>query len=463
MSKKKNKSTKSIVWLTLISLFIIVFGLLAFLPSFALPKVKMFGKDLGLYDFNSIYSTIDTGADFNGGTYAIFDAKLDSDTTKSDVKKSRGEALEIMRKRLSKMEIADAKAEAYGETGIKVTIPQTGTDATSIFNLICTTGKLTFITSTTLDDKEAYPELDIDITQEGEEEKTYQQIVESSKHFKSVEKAYFEDTLYLAFTFNGAGANLFETATERVSSASGTIALYFEGAEAVLTEATLSESYKETIYVSGFTESQADKILAVYKSGIMDFEIEEKQVFSYGLESKASSNQFDKFFIGYIVLLAIAIVFMIVYYRGFGVAVSLSYLLFILMTVAVLAWVPFIEAGLHTVVGLALVTVIMFMCSIYQIGKIKREYNTKNKPLDSSVKLGYKKSIFGMMDLHLLLLVAGGIMWLVGKLSTMGAILVFGSICSALVSFVFIRGFIKLFLGITTNRKFYKLNKREID
>lgn len=144
------------------------------------------------------------------------------------------------------------------------------------------------------------------------------------------------------------------------------------------------------------------------------------------------SGELSAIWLGVAVLATVVavIVFSVIKYRWLGVVHSLMVLTytFAMITAILLVGVQLTAAGAVTaVLGLALLSA----CNIFVFETVKNE-TALGRTIASSVKLGYKKCLFGVLDAHIILLIAAVLMTLVGagEISACGLIFLIGVIAS---------------------------------
>lgn len=127
-----------------------------------------------------------------------------------------------------------------------------------------------------------------------------------------------------------------------------------------------------------------------------------------------------------LLIVIIAIVYSIIKYRALGIVNSLMILTysFAQVTAIMLIGIQLTIAGAFTaLLGLAA----MCVSNSYVFESVRKE-TALGRTIGSSVKIGYKKTLFGILDAHIILVIAAVIMALVGvgELSACGLIFLIG-------------------------------------
>ena len=131
-----------------------------------------------------------------------------------------------------------------------------------------------------------------------------------------------------------------------------------------------------------------------------------------------------------LVIIAAAIIYSIIRYRLLGIVNSIMIAAYsvALATAMLLTGVQVTIAGvLNAILGLA----VLCASNFYVFENVRYE-TTVGRTIQSSVKLGYKKSLFGVLDVHIVLIIASAIMALVGvgELAACGLIFLIGVLAS---------------------------------
>jgi preprotein translocase subunit SecD len=152
---------------------------------------------------------------------------------------------------------------------------------------------------------------------------------------------------------------------------------------------------------------------------------------------------------GGIAAAVLLLVFFVLRYKGLGVLAGMSFLAFFVLLLLTAAVQPFgaltLTAAAAIVFGFALFAV----SQIAAFGRLKEGY-AQGKSFQASAASAYKQSFWTVFDIHLLTLVLGGALWLLGEGAVVGFafVLILADVLSLLASTVLTRYLIRLTAAI---------------
>ena len=188
----------------------------------------------------------------------------------------------------------------------------------------------------------------------------------------------------------------------------------------------------DTFYISVGDEATARNYSALLNSAATGNPLE--YVYSYEeviyTTAYSGENAAMALAIAALLVLVALMVFSVIRYRMLGVTFSLMALLFsgAMIAVTYLVGVTLTMAGVFT----AVMCLMLFAgCNFFSYEQIRRESDA-GRTIQSAVKLGYKKTFTGVLDLHIVLLIVSVILALVcvGEAAACGMILLIGTIAS---------------------------------
>ena len=114
------------------------------------------------------------------------------------------------------------------------------------------------------------------------------------------------------------------------------------------------------------------------------------------------------------------------------------------------------------VIPILLASVIALACNLLAFKNISDEFYS-GKTLNAAVKSGYKKSLAFTIDVHVILLIAAIVLWLISASVVKFAALIFliGIVISALTTLLLTRFYLYLFLSSAKNKIAFCNFKRE--
>lgn len=450
---------KSVVLLTLITIVIVVLCAMIVVPAFDIPfTVKTWTPVVGTYDL---------GAELGGGYYTYYypQGVISETEYKTECESKEGDADKLEEYRNSyvrhgglylsadtddgvldenrevtqefkdafeaaKKEIASRYEEkkyssfrvsVVDDYALRVEVPSSDTSAGTTLTYFSYTGEFTLSDGTNT------------LFEEGKN-------VVASDYFDGFAAKTSRDSAYIQIDLTSKGRALIKDITTTLSESSGT--LYFKVGDQQIIPLTVSSVMDEkTMAISGsYTYETASTVAALLNSAVragdlgLTFTVDEVRTSAPVYGEKAQTL----LYIALLVILVAAIVLPIVKYRGFGGAMAYSTLSYLIITALCFGFITssVFEFTLGSVIIFLLGLLTTVLLNAYVYGAIKSEFET-GKTVESSVKSGYKKTVWGVVDIYAVL-VAASVALLIGAagLHTMAlqALICFisGAFCSLL-------------------------------
>jgi preprotein translocase subunit SecD len=256
-----------------------------------------------------------------------------------------------------------------------------------------------------------------------------------NSYFKSISKYGVGQSYAVKLNLTSDGATFIESATTKVADSSDQTILFYIG-ESQLLSLTCEESLSgSSFYISANDSATASDYSIVLSSVVSGNTL--SLVYSYDeivSETSEYGTSLALFFaIGTAIILLAFVIFFIVRYKWLGAVKALllvGYALAMLYLVYLLPIVVTVPVALTMVAGLVLTA-----CVDLYIFEAVRKETKLGRTMQSSVKTAYKKSWLGVLDLHIVLLVASICLLLigVGEISACG----FALMVAVIVSYLF--------------------------
>ncbi len=250
--------------------------------------------------------------------------------------------------------------------------------------------------------------------------------------FKSVTYYSYGGTYAIKFNLTDEGQEVMETISKRVSLSDDTYIRFYVGDSNVINltcEETMDSSY---FYIESSDEATARSYVALLNSVATGQTLEFDYTYDSVLYGTPASGEHTALLlaIAVLVILVALMSFAIWRYRLLGLVFSLMLLAFADAVVTFM----FVTALQLTTIGVfaALACLMMFTaCSFWSFEAVRSETQV-GRTIQASVKVGYKKTFTGILELHLVLLVVGIMLALIclGEASVIGLIILAGSIAS---------------------------------
>ena len=420
---------KSGIILGIIVFFTAILAVLDF-ASFKVPFVKN-----GVYDFNSIGSTIGLGIDLKGGYSAVLTPEY-TDEQQDDIDTLFESAVDILRARLDNKGYTEAIITIQGVGDgreIRVEIPEVE-NADEILKIIGSSGKLTFV-----DEAGA-------VYLEGSD-------------IRDCAAGYDENGLPIVMLeFTPQGTSKFSHATKQLAGQT----MYIKLGDETISSPTVNEQItSDSAQIEGLeTIETAESIAAVIKAGKIDFE------FKIGSSSRISASLGENALpasvlaggIGLLIIFAV----MILFYRGMGIASSLALTIYTVLMILLLALVPWVELTLPGIAGIILSIGMAVDANVIIFERIKEEY-ASGKTVKSAINTGFKRAFITIFDSNITTILAAIVLWILcpGSIKGFAITLLIGIILSMITAIVVTRSLIKLIGNLGGNKSSFLGLKRE--
>lgn len=284
-------------------------------------------------------------------------------------------------------------------------------------------------------------------------------------YVKSVSARSSSGTDYLIFNMTDEGRQAIAEAT-----ADATGYLYFYVGDDVVVSLTISAQIDQnSLAISGGFTSETSVIAAslidtAIKSGTSgDLKIDMSEI-SY-VKAGFGDNALVFLYIAIGVLSIAMAVFFFVRYRRLAFAHIYSYLVFIIaMTICVWASAS-LYIGVGTVVAFAVTAFLLCVSNAISYEYARKEYEG-GKTMTFSIKTGYRKCMWHIFDIHIVLAVLGLLIYLIGltELSVFGAVFALGVVFSGVCSLLLNRFFWYIMMPFAKNQsKFCHFKRTEVD
>mgnify|MGYP002798211602 FL=1 len=421
--KRKSRRVKSIVFLTVLSLLIVLAAVFAFV-SFDLNATD---------EYHGYVSTISLGLDLSGGVYAVYNVDTSSEEYTSMTSEEQTAAIQgtadTMQSLLFNRGYTEAQVTVYGTT-IRVEVPDVD-DPERIFDLVgrpaslWLQGSSSQVTSSSAYDEKA-------------DGMDGSHIANAGLSYDSSSGEYV-----VVLEFDEEGTKLFSDLT---STYSGKYIAIFVNRELLISpkvnEAITSGQCTISGGWSGSTGYQDAYELAVQimaGSFAVPLDMAESGVISATLGSSAITAGIISGAVG----LALIVVYMIVLYKMMGVASALSLVYYAFTYLFLLAVFPWVQLTLSGIAGVLLSIGMAVDANVIIFERIKEE-SAAGKALGTACSLGFKRSAGAIIDGNITTIFGAVILIIVGSfgasaLQGFGITLLIGIVLSLICSMLLTR------------------------
>lgn len=431
MSKRK-----SIIFLTIIAVFIIGLALLI-IPLNGKESFQIGNTN---YDYYWISTAIKQGLDLKGGMYAEYRANTEGI---SNPDKAIDGAISNLESLLFSRGYTEAIVTKQGTNEIRVEVPDIQ-DTEALMALIGKPATLEF------KDKEGTL------------------WVEGSKHLEDAAVAQQEGQYVISLQFNKAGTEAFAKATEHVynNTDDKILQIYIDGevfmepkvngvisdGRAVITSQEFAASY-----------DKANEYAVKIKAGASEVKLTllRSETISPSLGDEALMNSIIAAAIGLMLIYAL----MIWLYRVFGACASIALLIYVELLVVALAIVPWVQLTLPGIAGVILSIGMAVDANVIIFERIKETRTIGNRSIPSSVKTGFQKALIAILDSNITTIIGAIVMMIFGStaIKSFAITLLIGIIISMFTAILVTRLLINCFLALNDESDvMYGLRKREV-
>lgn len=435
MNKKK-----SIVVLCIVSVFIILMAVFAFV-SFPIAGT--------VYDYTGYAKTIKLGLDMSGGVSAVF--KVVPDEYENLDNRISGTISSLQSLLVSKgytEATVTRGTTSDGVTTIRVEIPDVD-EPERVLDLIGRPASLYF----TLED------LGNEATKDKLKEKAF---LSGREHLETAYVTTDSNGNYaIGLKFNAEGTKKFAEVT--AANVNKSTYIYVGGTKIMAPKINSAISDGSAIITGNYTYAEAYKFATRLQSGTFGVTLDKLSVKS--ISATLGENSIRIALIAGVIGIALIFVFMGIAYRGLGIAADLALCVYIVLLLWFCAVLPWVQLTLPGIAGILLSIGMAVDANVVIFERVKDEYKHSSKPIPTAIKTGFKRSTGAIIDGNVTTLIGAIVLWVLGSASIVGfAVTLFiGIVLSMFTSLVVTRLILKAFMPLnSTGEKFYGL-KREVE
>ena len=228
--------------------------------------------------------------------------------------------------------------------------------------------------------------------------------------------------------------------------------------EKIISIATIQERLSKSFQITGLDSSDEARKLALYlRAGSMAapmYIVEERTV-----GPSLGADNIEKGKISVIIGLILVLVFMLYYYRVFGLFANSALIINILIIVSIMSLIPGATLTLPGIAGIVLTVGMAVDANVLIFERIKEEVRNGSTPL-ASIELGYKKAFSTILDANITTLIASIILFIfgTGPIKGFAVTLSIGIISSMFTAIILTRILADTVYENNTNLKVTKLN-----
>lgn len=427
MNKKK-----SIVVLSIVSVFIILMAV------FAVVEFPIAGT---VIDYTGYAKTIKLGLDMSGGVSAVFEVQPDEFDDLDTRVNGTIDSLQSLLVSKGYTEATVTKGSSNGNTTIRVEVPDVD-DPERVLDLIGRPATLEF---------------------KGENNVDAENLLVGRDHLESAFVTTDSNGNFaVGLKFNEEGTKKFAQVTKDYLNKSTYIFINGELYTTVTVNATITDGSAIITNNSGYTYQEAYDFATQLQSGTFGVKLRQTEV--RNISPTLGENSIKVALIAGIIGVALIFLFMVIAYRGLGLAADIALLVYVVLLIWFCAVLPWVQLTLPGIAGILLSIGMAVDANVIIFERIKDEYRHSSKPIVTSIKTGFKRSTAAIIDGNITTLIGAVVLWILGSASIVGfAVTLFiGIILSMFTSLVITRLVLKCFMPLnSTSAKFYGLKREE--
>ncbi len=462
MNKKK-----SIVWLVVAAVVIVLAAAFGFAPRFAISKADDFCSALNLIELSSdfksgaeyvIYTADEYYMDVFGN-YTDKDGNVVDEDSKvaipaEELKASLEKAAEIMKKRLGYLSAKDIKVTVLDGKAIRVECVQASSSVSSTIFKSFVSNRGT-VSIKVLDTE----------PKDGVDYSKYDDVLTPDK-IEFVQAGQVSQSAYgMYFSFKNDGAVLLSKATAKASSSNTLyVTLLLDGQLVGYTDTTSAVTTNTSYFLISNVSSYdtTTKVALDIKSGDFNVDFRTEHLAIRKLGPAYGENAAKNCFLVLVIVFAVAAVVMIVMYGLNGFVAFLSTLLFATLVVFMLAYIPAAPFGFNSFIGALVGLVFGIAVQFILLESVAYQYNKLGRSRLDAIKDGYKKAFWinlamSVAALFTAVFTAVFIPNLVGFAMSVLYSVIASAICSMAVS----RGLLLLVRSASDNDKLYGYKRQQ--
>ncbi len=154
-----------------------------------------------------------------------------------------------------------------------------------------------------------------------------------------------------------------------------------------------------------------------------------------------------------LIVVALAFILLCVRYKELGLVGSLALVFYLVLFAFFMQSIPFITLTLSGVIGSILSFLVATFMIMHIYEKMKEDYKL-GKKIHLSFKGGFKKSLWTILDLNAVLILASIFIWVIAPVSMkcFAITTILGSLLSIFISLALLRWFVSIYLSINSSK-----------
>ncbi len=400
---------------------LIVFLAIVLIISF-FAYIAVYGLNIGKYEIVPVKKLIKLGLDLRGGATVLLEAKDNPNDPVTDEKMAR--AVATIRERIDSIGVAEPIISRVGNDRIEVQLPEIQ-DPQRALDLIGQTAQLEFV-----------------------EEET-QTVILTGNDIKRAEaerapsNTGVGEVPVVAFELSPEGAKKFAAATER--NIGKVIGIYLDKQPISLPTVQSVIPDGKGIITGSATMEEAGDLATLIRAGALPVELETLSVTAVG--PQLGANSFEQSIAAGQIGVLLVLLFMLIYYRVFGLVSDIALVLYTIIVLSILASIR-ATLTLPGIAGIILSIGMAVDANVIIFERIKEEVRL-GKTLRAAIDSGFRRAFITIFDSNITTLIAAIVLFYfgTGPIKGFAVTLSIGILSSMFTAIVITRYLLKLLVG----------------
>ncbi|MBY7734913.1 protein translocase subunit SecD [Francisella philomiragia] len=211
---------------------------------------------------------------------------------------------------------------------------------------------------------------------------------------------------------NPMGVMLVNTTYEKIKDKDGKEKNVVNKTEKLINVATIQSALGSQFQITGLNQKEANNLALMIKSGALQVPVHIVQETQIG--PSLGKDNIEKGMLSIVVALIAVIVFILVYYRVFGVIANIALVMNLVLIVAVMSIIPGATLTLPGIAGIVLNLGMSIDGNVLIFERIREEIRA-GMPRQSAIHIGYEKAFTTIVDSNITTLIVAVILFFIGS------------------------------------------------
>ncbi|WP_395167702.1 protein translocase subunit SecD [Francisella salimarina] len=211
---------------------------------------------------------------------------------------------------------------------------------------------------------------------------------------------------------NPMGVMLVNTTYEKIKDKNGKEKNVVNKTEKLINVATIQSALGSQFQITGLNQKEANNLALMIKSGALQVPVHIVQETQIG--PSLGKDNIEKGMLSIVVALIAVIVFILVYYRVFGVIANIALVMNLVLIVAVMSIIPGATLTLPGIAGIVLNLGMSIDGNVLIFERIREEIRA-GMPRQSAIHIGYEKAFTTIVDSNITTLIVAVILFFIGS------------------------------------------------